>query len=515
MEFKSPSVTKHKLIRLQFYNCPPSEVIELNELEEYAVHRIRVLKCVEAVGQDCIRGTKDYDDKMTTELTKIGGFGKIFTACSSSSKNAKEDIHKDIISHFILQVAYCRSEDLRRWFVQQEVDLFRFRFLNERNNSALGAEIISKFLCENHLNFTLMSNFERTNLLKYLIAGTATAGIDYNTTAFYKVHFTEVSDLIRSRRVFVQAGYAFVPEPDLVSLVVSCFRTSLSRNLAHLGLTLCSRIACEENRVLPLLSSLSSRYLGEDYSAKAPVTGVVKADDIDGFSKQPGLLPPCMAQLHEALKVHHHLRHSGRMQYGLFLKGIGLPLEESLKFWRKAFAPKCDSDQFNKAYAYNIRHNYGKEGKRADYTPYSCIRIVSGSAPGAGDYHGCPFRHMDPELLRQRLLSGGRLSSDVAENIVQRAKERLYHLSCREYLRGMLKLSVDDISGVTIHHPNQYFEEARKILQGNKNNPTVDKIYVKKVKLYNDDDDDRLLQAIDICDASFTSSINDNDSLIC
>ncbi|VDP81747.1 unnamed protein product [Schistosoma curassoni] len=113
---------------------------------------------------------------------------------------------------------------------------------------------------------------------------------------------------------------------------------------------------------------------------------------------------------------------------------------------------------------------------------------------------------MDPELLRQRLLSGGRLSLDIVETIVQRAKERLYHLSCREYLRGMLKLSVDDISGITIHHPNQYFEEARKIIQGNKNNPTVDKIHVKKVKLYNGDDDDRLLQAIDISDASFTSS---------
>ena len=45
------------------------------------------------------------------------------------------------------------------------------------------------------------------------------------------------------------------------------------------------------------------------------------------------------------------------------------------------FAPKCPGEQFEKKYAYNVRYNYGREGRKSDYTPYSCLKIIS-ALPG-------------------------------------------------------------------------------------------------------------------------------------
>lgn len=81
--------------------------------------------------------------------------------------------------------------------------------------------------------------------------------------------------------------------------------------------------------------------------------------------------PACMRNLNNALKQNRHLKHFGRMQYSLFLKGIGLSVEEALLFWRKSFSTITD-DKFNKEYRYNIRHNYGLEGGRKNYGPKEC-----------------------------------------------------------------------------------------------------------------------------------------------
>ena len=121
---------------------------------------------------------------------------------------------------------------------------------------------------------------------------------------------------------------------------------------------------------MPVLDHLSQSLLAgitSEYSRPENDDGeVVTAEMIDGLARQH--FPLCMRNMHDHLREKKHLKHDGRYQYGLFLKGIGLSLEEALVFWRRGFSSMTD-EKFRKDHQYNIRHNYGQEGGRKDYKP--------------------------------------------------------------------------------------------------------------------------------------------------
>lgn len=112
-----------------------------------------------------------------------------------------------------------------------------------------------------------------------------------------------------------------------------------------------------------------------------------------------------MRVLHKALRKNHHLTHGGRIQYCLFLKGMGLSLSDAMTFWKDEFMKIMDDTAF-KEYKYYIRFIFGKEGSHRDYQPYKCLRILK-SIIGPRDYHGCPFKHMLHDILEDELTDCG------------------------------------------------------------------------------------------------------------
>jgi len=153
---------------------------------------------------------------------------------------------------------------------------------------------------------------------------------------------------------------------------------------------------------------------------------------VDAMADQS--MPLCRQQLHQGLKRDHKLKHQGRLQFGLFLKGAGMSLEVHTLFFQRDFTRIMTSEQFNKSYSYIIRHMHGKEGKRASYTPYNCLKIILGNPPQSGvEHHGCPYKHYDEQNL-SALLTKLKIES-VAERdtIMAHMKDGNSQLACAKH----------------------------------------------------------------------------------
>ncbi|XP_048387930.1 DNA primase large subunit [Stegostoma tigrinum] len=435
---------------IQFYEQPPTENVSLQEFENFAMERLKFLKCVETLGVSHVRASEAYNKKLESEFRKL----KFPYRVSNEERLDEYEIRrKDHISHFILRLAYCQSEDLRRWFIQQELEVFRFRF-NELHDKQL------EFLKHNDLEYQAIETNEKEDVKKKLADSGGYSSVKIAEWLFYKVNFTEALELVRVRKVFVKKGFAYIPHPEIVIIVLNEFRQRLSKSLAIASRSL--PVVQSDERLQPLLNHLSHAYVGQNYSVQKNV-GKISLEQIDSLAVKS--YPPCMRQLHKAIRDNHHLRHGGRMQYGLFLKGIGLTLEQALQFWKSEFIRgKVDPDKFDKLYAYNIRHSFGKEGKRTDYTPFSCMKIILSNPPSQGDYHGCPFRHSDIELLKQKLQTYKIASAGITQ-ILDLVKGMHYQLACQKYFE--LTHNIDEV-GFSLTHPNQYFNESQKLLNSSR-----------------------------------------------
>ena len=194
---------------------------------------------------------------------------------------------------------------------------------------------------------------------------------------------------MRARRVYIEAGMAYIPSSEVLSLVIGVFRSKLSHNLV---LTCRALPVLEDDaRLVSMVQNLDKRYTGEDYSANK-TAGRVLPTEVEGLSKRN--FPLCMSTIQQVLTSSHHIKYKARLQYGLFLKGIGMTLEDAMKFFRGEFTKRhdVDVDKFEKEYAYGIRYNYGKEGKKKNWQPWDCMRIIMENI-GPGENHGCPFRY--------------------------------------------------------------------------------------------------------------------------
>ncbi|EJF65965.1 DNA primase, large subunit [Dichomitus squalens LYAD-421 SS1] len=439
--------------RLNFYDRPPVEEITIEQFETAALDRLRVLAEIES----CFARNRTFE-----EMGKVivGIWDKYLPLHSSTAhlERLEEERRKDHIGHFVLRLAFCRSEDLRRRFVKAETTLFKLRYQSDDHNER------EKFLKSRDFDWVVASPEE----IQDLITPTSYDPASKSST-YYKVKWTRVPDLVEKRKVVLKGGMAYVPAAEQASIVYQEFQRHLEKDLEATAKAL-PRLD-EDTRLIPILDNLSKGFqagISSEWAGKTEGQEGLTADMIDEMAYKH--YPACMRNLHMALRRDKHLKHFGRLQYGLFLKVLGLSIDEALAFWRKAFSTMQD-DKFNKEYRYNIRHSYGLEGKRANYAAMSCQQILMSHEPGSGDSHGCPYRHFSADNLQSALLTmysdHGLTSQDMPE-IMHMVKQKHYHVACTRvfeitHAHQGVKKGEGVGGGESVTHPNQYAARSREL----------------------------------------------------
>ncbi|EXJ58327.1 DNA primase large subunit [Cladophialophora yegresii CBS 114405] len=451
--------------RLSLYDVPPTQEISLEEFETWAIDRLRILAEIEA----CSFRNKSFEETSA----HLEPLLKKYLPLSSNTAAAggvvdqklKNQRRKDHYSHYILRLAFSGTEDLRRRFARVETMLFRLRFQQDDTRER------QAFIESLNMNWERVQEEEKRELAEQLLA--ATPGLRRTDGEnWFKVDWTCVPELVEHRTVLVRKGKAYVPMREQTSMVLTEFTTRLEKALELTSRAL-PRLD-EDDRLTPILNHLSKNFATPDAGfsdSDSSVPGApITAANVDNLSQH---FPLCMKHLHNTLRKNNHLKHFGRLQYTLFLKGMGLTLEDCLLFWRQSFKLLTD-DQFNKEYRYNVRHAYGDVGGDANrrgrgYAPYSCQRILTEHPPGTGEAHGCPYRHFSVDNLTSMLQATGVHDRDVLRGVKEDVEKKRFHIACNRvfdwaHKQEIRKVKDEGIWGPaeleTIVHPNTYFKRS-------------------------------------------------------
>ncbi|XP_046382828.1 probable DNA primase large subunit isoform X2 [Ischnura elegans] len=249
------------------------------------------------------------------------------------------------------------------------------------------------------------------------------------------VDFQYCSSLVRRREVDLKSGKCYVHCGVWGKLLICFFRDLLSLGMEDLARSSMPQIVSRDIRLKSIVSQTLETFYRQSNlpSQSMRVTNAIKSITVD---KESQFFPPCALNILKNLRHDHRLGHHARIQFSLFLKGIGLDVEEAIKFWREEYSktPNCNEHRSNlcqhawkkdnSRYIYNIKHLYGLKGSCKDYQSKSCLSLQS---TGGKTGEGCPFVRMHPKdivkVLPQMIVnSNGKRNSNseiLIEHIVE------------------------------------------------------------------------------------------------
>ena len=415
-------------VSVNMYSVLPSSDIMMSKLLEICERRLTLLRKIddEYEGERCKDKTESkFTAKFYEDLCK-----EIF-----ESKKYTLEEEDDRQSHWALKLAFLNNSE---WFIAQESNLFSLRIYNElmaiKKNQSTGKNddgpkhrflkaVISEFYGQvgykvleptdpeyieykNHRDQYFNSvNHRSTDVCEI------ENRVDFDTANDNKMNeektddkilliipFEDACKLMADHKVKIFQGKGFVEGKDLEKIISLLFQRILRDDVKILTKHSDKVIEVDE-RFESLIAKIPNMYTGKDYSNvdTTSVKNKINLAEIDALAAKN--FPLCMSEMHLHLRKHHHLMHYGRIQYGLFLKGVGVKVKDAVQFFRSEFT-KLNNNKLNE-YIYVVEHMYGLKGKKTDYTPWGCEKLANSHAPGQGDTHGCPFAYYGEKALRE------------------------------------------------------------------------------------------------------------------
>ncbi|KAM0672772.1 putative DNA primase [Ordospora colligata] len=267
---------------------------------------------------------------------------------------AGTNMSEDVISHFLCRMVYSQTQWASTWFVNAETNLFRAKLTNDV--SGANEFFLNTVLpCMNKVDITGDALFVSARSMY----DPDSKHVQNEIPQDIFVHFTKVIDLVGKRTVTLENGYVRLDDQGIRSFLVNEFRMHLEMKMCDLEDIFHKD---HDERMGRLLSEVM-------------VSTPTRQQDVSGFSLSTSerYFPLCIQDIMAKLKSNKHLKYNDRQILCLFLKDCGMSVYDSIEFFRSSFS--IDKDTFSKDYLYSIRHNYGLEGKRANYTCFNCTKM--------------------------------------------------------------------------------------------------------------------------------------------
>lgn len=181
-----------------------------------------------------------------------------------------------------------------------------------------------------------------------------------------------------------------------------------------------------------------------------------------------------MSEMHDHLATERYLKvpvanckHTGRLQFQLFLRSIGLSFEGAIAFWSyQVRQSPASGEKFDDEYRNDIERTYFRDGKKTDHVPLGCLKIINSGqalaqlipiAPGPAEKHGCPFRQHDASKLAEMMQRQG-ISEDEIKSIIEKARDHHFQIACQLHFKARHRGSEQD--NLIIMHPDEYYLES-------------------------------------------------------